>query len=130
MFLPTSVHVLPPDVLTHSWPSSVPAHSTPAFTGDSASDRMLCPLLLTGRPAAAAVVLEAAVDAVRRPHVHRDAVELAEGEAALRRERLRPVLRDVQPAVAAEDQVVRVLRVDPQSVVVGVHPLAVRVRAE
>src|SRR2546423_1329672 len=111
-------------------PSSVPAQSTPPVTGDSAIAVRLWPLLVTpwpggvrrrGRAAPAAVVLEAAVDAVRGPHVHRDAVELADREPPAGGERLAPVLRHVQPAVVPEDQVVRVLRVDPQGVVVAVH---------
>ena len=35
MFLPTSVNVTPPSRLTCTFPSSVPAHTTPRDTGDS-----------------------------------------------------------------------------------------------
>ena len=40
----TSAQSLPSLRDTQSFPSSVPTHSTPAFTGDSASARMLWPL--------------------------------------------------------------------------------------
>src|SRR3954453_4057577 len=40
-FLPTSVNVSPPSRLTCRFPSSVPAHTTPGITGDSAIETMV-----------------------------------------------------------------------------------------
>ncbi len=73
----------------------------------------------TGR-AEAAVVLHRAVDLERRPHIVGDVEELADGDSVLP---VAPVPALVvghgDALVEALDQVVRVLRVDPQGVVVA-----------
>ena len=66
-------------------------------------------------------VLQAAVDVVRRRHVDADPVELADrqvvhlvpGDAAVEGE--------VEPAVVAEDEVLRVGGIDPERVMIAVH---------
>ena len=77
------------------------------------------------RAAPAAVVLQADVDVVRTAHVGADPV----GERGRHRvdEVPRPALvpADVEPAVVADQQVLRVLRVDPDRVLVDVTGRAV-----
>ena len=65
------------------------------------------------------VVLHAAVDEIRRPHVHADGVKLSDGEVVDLRERLALVPSLVQAAVRAKEEVVRVPRVDPHGVEVA-----------
>ena len=81
------------------------------------------PLVRPGvrRRAPRTVVLQAAAHVIRVLHVHADLVELGDRQVA----ELVPVVGAVpahrHAAVAAQDQVVRVRRVDPQRVVVQVH---------
>src|SRR5262249_29868432 len=73
--------------------------------------------------APAAVVLEAAVDAVRRTGVHGNVVELPQGQVIQELPVGAPVVADVDAAVSAEHEVPAVPRVDPQVVQVGMHSL-------
>src|SRR5262249_15558014 len=75
------------------------------------------------RPAAPrAVVLQAAEDAVVRPRVDRDVVELAECLEVVMVPVLAAVIANVKPAVGTNDDVPAVARVNPQSVVIAVDP--------
>ena len=76
-----------------------------------------------------AVVLLPGVDAVRKPVVRVDAVELRRGLVALGAPAPATVEGDHRPAIVGEDEVVRVVRVDPQVVVVAVHALHLFPRA-
>ena len=70
------------------------------------------------RPAPAAVVLQADVDVVRPAHVGAHPVGKRRGHRVDEVPRPALVPRDVQPAVIADDQMLRVLRIDPQRVLV------------
>ena len=70
------------------------------------------------RPAPAAVVLQADVDVVRPAHVGADPVRKRCGHRVDEVPRPALVPRDVQPAVVADDQMLRVLRIDPQRVLI------------
>src|SRR5262249_28201137 len=73
------------------------------------------------RHAPMAVVLQAAADDVRMLHAGADLVELADREVVAEQPRLAAVPRNRHAAVAADDQVVRVVGIDPQRVILGVH---------
>ena len=66
------------------------------------------------------VVLQPSAHRVRRAHVEADGVELAERDVVEHAPVRGPVPRRRHPAVAPQDQVVGILRVDPQLVVVDV----------
>src|SRR5690606_3365257 len=76
------------------------------------------------RAAPAAVVLQAAADVVRLLHVGADRIELPDSHQRDRFPRLSLVVRDVEPAVVAEEDVVVVLRIDPDRVMVAVADAA------
>ncbi len=71
-------------------------------------------------PAPVEVVLQAAADVVRLPKVVVDVIELAERDRVQVLERLPPVPRLIHAAVVAVQHAVRVRRVDPERVVIGV----------
>ncbi len=68
-----------------------------------------------------AVVLQAAVDAVRPPHVVADVVELRHRQGPEEAPLPAFAVRHVDAAVGAEQHLVRVLRVDPERVMVAVR---------
>ena len=72
------------------------------------------------RHAPVAVVLQAAADHVRVLHVGADLVELADRQVVAEQPRLAAVPRDRHAAVAADDQMVGVVGIDPQRVILGV----------
>ena len=74
------------------------------------------------RPAPAVVVLHAAADVVRRRHVVAHVVEEPDRKIGQEVPRLRHVVRHGQAAVVADEDVVRVRRVDPDRVVIRVRP--------
>src|SRR5262249_62381359 len=76
-----------------------------------------------------AVILQAAVDAVRLARLQPDGVELGERQVLQVLPGLATVVAVVHAAVAAGDQVTGVGRVDPQGVMVGVDARS-SVRAE
>src|SRR5262249_8896118 len=77
-----------------------------------------------GGHAPAAVVLEAAVDPVRFLVAHGDVVELADRRGVKVVPGGGPVVADVVAAVAADQHVPAVLRVDPHRMAVGMYVLA------
>ena len=81
----------------------------------------MAPAAAPARPAPRAVVLRAAADVVRHGHVERDVVVLADRELVHRIPVAARVPRLRHAAVVADDDVRRVLRVDPHRVMVDVH---------
>ncbi len=77
-----------------------------------------------GRPHPGPVVLEPAVDVVREAHVGAHLVELGDGQRSDHAPVPAPVVGDVDAAVGAEDELVRVLRIDPERVVIAVDGAA------
>src|SRR4029079_15016475 len=76
------------------------------------------------RSAPAPVVLQAAADEVRLPHVSADGVELPDGYGVDVLPRLTTVVGDVDAPVVADDQMIAVFRIDPDRVMIAVrHPL-------
>ena len=74
------------------------------------------------RPAPAAVVLQAAVDVVKRlPHVRRDRVVLRDGEVGNEVDGATTIVTDVDAAVAADDEMIGIRRIDPHRVMIGVR---------
>ena len=73
------------------------------------------------RSAPAAVVLQAAADVVRLPHVGADRVELPDRHGVHVLPGVTAVVGDVETAVVAEHQVIAVLRIDPDRVMVAVR---------
>ena len=88
----------------------------PVLVGDAlAADR-------PRRPPHGVVVLRAAVDVVERlVVVHRHAVELRDGQVGMEPPGAAAVPGFVHAAVVADDEVVGVVRIDPQRVAVHVH---------
>ncbi len=86
------------------------------------------PVVGLARPHPRVRVLHPAVDPVRVAIVHRDPVELADGEVVEAVVGDAKVPAFVQSAVAAEEQVARIARVDPQRVVVVLEAQVVRGR--
>src|SRR5207248_6756180 len=73
--------------------------------------------------APAAVVLQAAVDAVRLACIHADVIELAKRQVAEMIPVVHAVVGDVEAAVGADDHVPAVARVDPKRVLIIVDTL-------
>ncbi len=102
-----------------------PAHKAVAAADDD-------PVLVDGpdagqaeaRPAPAAVVLQAAVDAIRAPAVHGDVIELADGQVIEEVPVVHAIVGDIDAAVAAEDHVPAVAGIDPQGVLVRMGAVA------
>src|SRR5690606_24693273 len=68
-----------------------------------------------------AVVLHAAADIVRRTHVVINMIKLRYRQIFHKSPGLSAVVRNIQTAVVALDDVVGILRVNPHGVVIGVH---------
>src|SRR5262249_9470367 len=75
------------------------------------------------RPAPAAVVLQTAVDPVRLLVADRNVIKLAQRRLVEVVPVSGAVVGDVQPAIAADEHVPAIARVDPQGVAVGVDAL-------
>ena len=73
------------------------------------------------RDAPVAVVLETAADRVRVLHVGVDFVELAHRQVVAKQPALAAIPRDGHTAVPSDDQMVRVVGVDPERVILGVY---------
>src|SRR4026208_1242045 len=72
-------------------------------------------------PAPAAVVLQPAAHEIRLPHIGADRVKLSDRDGVHVLPRLCLVVADVDAAVVADDQVIAVLRIDPDRVMVAVR---------
>ena len=72
------------------------------------------------RHAPVPVVLQSAADRVRVFEVGADLVELADRQVVAEEPRLPAVPRDRDAAVAADDQMIRIVRIDPERVIFGV----------
>src|SRR5262249_35467353 len=94
-----------------------PAQHEPVVVEDAARER-------PARPAPGAVVLHAAEDPVGPARVHGDVVELADGLGVQVVPVVAAVVAGVEAAVAADQQVPAVARVDPQGVLVRVDAAA------
>ncbi len=73
------------------------------------------------RAAPTAVVLQATVDRVVAPRSHRHVIELADGHVIVMVPMRTLIVRHVDPAVVAQDDVASVARVDPHGMMVDVH---------
>src|SRR5262245_18865191 len=73
------------------------------------------------RAAPTAVILQASANVVRLSHVHSDSVELRRRDVVNELPSRGLVVADIQTAVVADNQVVRVIRIDPQRVVIAVR---------
>src|SRR5262249_41709601 len=76
------------------------------------------------RAAPTAVVLQTAIDAVRLPVVHGAMIELTNRQMVEVVPVLHAVVGGVEAAVAADDHVPAVLRIDPQAMLIGVDRVA------
>src|SRR5262245_10971287 len=88
--------------------------TTAAATTTAASARLT-------RAAPTAVILQAAANVVRLSHVHGDRVELRRRNVVDELPSRGLVVADIQTAVVADNQVVSVIRIDPQRVVIAVR---------
>ena len=84
-------------------------------------DRPAGAVQVDARPAPTAVILQAAENPVGLLRAQGDVVELADREMVQVVPVRAAVVGAIEPAVAADDHVAAVLRVDPEGVAVGVH---------
>ena len=75
-------------------------------------------------PAPAAVVLQAAVNPVRPFVAHGHVIKLAQRKVIKMVPMCGSIVADIDPAIAADEHVPAIARVDPQSVTIGVDSLA------
>ena len=73
------------------------------------------------RPLPVLMILQTGVDVVRILVVHADGVNRSEGKVVVRIARLSPIVRNTDPAIAADDHPVGILRIEPECPEVAKH---------
>src|SRR5262245_38705122 len=97
------------------------ATATAAATTTAAAAATAAASASLARAAPTAVILQASANVVRLSHVHSDSVELRRRDVVNELPSRGLVVADIQTAVVADNQVVRVIRIDPQRVVIAVR---------
>src|SRR5262245_30190787 len=97
------------------------AATTPATAAATATTAAAAASARLARAAPTAVILQSAANVVRLSHVHGDRVELRRRDVVDEFPSRGLVVADIQTAVVADDQVVGVIRIDPQCVVIAVR---------